>query len=182
MLLLILVYKMWWLLRVSKLRFRDSIMQLSTNGYPFKPQKTQITTPPQMISLPLSTFFSSNTELIYPCFRTVRSSIFYFLKRVLKNVTNQSSIWNWVVSYLFFSFWCIPSFLLTYLLWVLFLSFQVLYVMYKGIINMMPIQHDLTFLSDHGGQTLLHPLKTFKITFRWIYFFIFKCDELASHF
>ena len=50
--------------------------------------KTQITTPPQMISLPLSTFFSSNTELIYPCFRTVRSSIFYFLKRVLKNVTN----------------------------------------------------------------------------------------------
>ena len=69
---------------------------------------------PQMISLPLSTFFSSNTELIYPCFRTVRSSIFYFLKRVLKNVTNQSSIWNWVVSYLFFSFWCIPSFLLTY--------------------------------------------------------------------
>ena len=43
---------------------------------------------PQMISLPLSTFFSSNTELIYPCFRTVRSSIFYFLKRVLKNVTN----------------------------------------------------------------------------------------------
>ena len=91
----------------------------------------------------------------------MRSSIFYFLKRVLKNVTNQSSIWNWVVSYLFFSFWCIPSFLLTYLLWVLFLSFQVLYVMYKGIINMMPIQHDLTFLTDLGGQTLLHPLECF---------------------
>jgi len=32
-------------------------------------------------------FFSLNTELIYPWFRTVRSSIFYFLKRVLKNVT-----------------------------------------------------------------------------------------------
>ena len=33
-------------------------------------------------------FLEYNTELIYPCFRTVRSSIFYFLKRVLKNVTN----------------------------------------------------------------------------------------------
>ena len=121
-------------------------MQLSTNGYSFKPQKTQITTHPQIISLPLSTFFSLNTELIYPWFRTVRSSIFYFLKRVLKNVTNQTSLqYEIELSYLFFLL-LMYTILLTYLLWVLFLSFQVLYVMYKGIINMMPIQHDLTFL------------------------------------
>jgi len=90
-------------------------MQLSTNGYSFKPQKTQITTHPQIISLPLSTFFSLNTELIYPCFRTVRSSIFYFLKRVLKNVLTKP-VFNMKLSCLtFFSPSDVyhPSYLLT---------------------------------------------------------------------
>jgi len=102
---------------LKNLRFRDSIMQLSTNGYSFKPQKTQITTHPQIISLlPLSTFFSLNTGLIYPRFRTVRSSIFYFLKRVLKNVTNQTSLqYEIELSYLFFLL-LMYTILLTYLL------------------------------------------------------------------
>jgi len=83
---------------------------------PSNHKKTQITTHPQIISLPLSTFFSLNTELIYPCFRTVRSSIFYFLKRVLKNVTNQTSLqYEIELSLTFFSPSDVyhPSYLLT---------------------------------------------------------------------
>jgi len=61
-------------------------------------------------------FFSLNTELIYPWFRTVRSSIFYFLKRVLKNVTNQTSLqYEIELSYLFFLL-LMYTILLTYLL------------------------------------------------------------------
>ena len=146
MLLLILVYKMWWLLRVSKLKISRLNNAIEYKWLFVQTTKNSNYNPsPDNIS-PSVHFLFLKYRINLPLFSHRAIVNFLFSEACFEKCPNQTSLQYEIELSLTFFLLLMYTILLTYLLWVLFLSFQVLYVMYKGIINMMPIQHDVTFL------------------------------------